>query len=89
MKSTQMLKSISVFVPLGAVVKGILKTGFLLVAENTIVTNGKFWTRFVYTKGEETVYVSEEIGDVYPKDPIITIFGSEKTITRVLDGVSE
>jgi hypothetical protein len=36
---------------------------------------------------EETINVSEEIGDAYPKDPIITICGSKTTILNVINGV--
>ena len=31
----------------------------------------------LYVNKEETINVSEEIGDAYPKDPIITICGSK------------
>jgi hypothetical protein len=53
----------------------------------TIVTDGKFWRKILYTNGNETITVSEEIGDAYPKDPIITICASKNTISKVIDGV--
>jgi hypothetical protein len=41
----------------------------------------------LYVNKEETISVSEEIGDAYPKDPIITICGSRNTILSVIEGV--
>jgi hypothetical protein len=41
----------------------------------------------LYVKESETISVSEEIGDAYPKDPIITICGSRNTISKVVKGV--
>ena len=61
--------------------------GFLLDDSATIVADGKFWTKMLYVRGQETISVSEEIGDAYPKDPIITICGSKNTISRVVKGV--
>ena len=86
-KSRQQLKSISVLVPLERVVASLSEIGFLLQDSATIVADGKFWKRLLYARGEETISVSEEIGDVYPKDPIITICGSKSTITHVVRGV--
>ena len=51
------------------------------------MTDGKFWKKILYTSGNEAITVSEEIGDAYPKDPIITICASDKTISKVIDGV--
>jgi hypothetical protein len=39
----------------------------------------------LYVKGEETISVSEEIGDAYPKDPIITICGSAHTVSKITE----
>lgn len=86
-KSRQQLKSISVLVPLEKVEASLSEIGFLLQDSATIVADGKFWKRLLYAQGEETISVSEEIGDVYPKDPIITICGSKRTITHVVRGV--
>src|SRR3712207_9465634 len=58
--------------------------GFLLDDTVTIVADGKFWTKMLYIRDNETISVSEEIGDVYPKDPIITICGSNMTISKVV-----
>lgn len=81
------LKSISVFVPLEKVQASLSEIGFLLEDTVTIVTDGKFWSRMLYSRQDETISVSEEIGDAYPKDPIITICGSKSTISQVIEGV--
>lgn len=81
------LKSISVFVPLEKVQASLSEIGFLLEDTVTIVTDGKFWSRMLYSRQDETISVSEEIGDAYPKDPIITICGSKSTISQVTEGV--
>lgn len=39
----------------------------------------------LYVNGEETISVSEEIGDAYPKDPVITICGSTQTVSIVTE----
>jgi hypothetical protein len=83
----QQLKSISVYVPVEKVEANLLEIGFLLVGSSTIVAEGKFWKRMLYVNKGETISVSEEIGDAYPKDPIITICGSSNTILRVIKGV--
>jgi len=85
--SSQKLKSISVLVPLERVQSSLSEIGFLLDETATIVADGKFWSKMLYTRGEETISVSEEIGDAYPKDPIITICGSKTTISKVVKGV--
>ncbi|HXV46359.1 MAG TPA: hypothetical protein VD736_06775 [Nitrososphaera sp.] len=87
MKGVQKLKSISVLVPLERVQASLSEIGFLLDSTVTIVADGKFWSKMLYVRGDETISVSEEIGDAYPKDPIITICGSRSTITKVVRGV--
>jgi len=87
MKGEQKLKSISVLVPLERVQASLSEIGFLLEDTATIVTDGKFWNKMLYVRGDETISVSEEIGDAYPKDPIITICGSKLTISKVVRGV--
>jgi hypothetical protein len=87
MRHKQQLKSISVFVSLRKVEVSLSEIGFLLVGSSTIVADGKFWKKMLYINGEELINVSEEIGDAYPKDPIITICGSKNTILKVMDGV--
>jgi hypothetical protein len=87
MKGVQKLKSISVLVPLERVQARLSEIGFLLDDTVTIVADGKFWGKMLYVRGDETISVSEEIGDAYPKDPIITICGSRSTITKVVRGV--
>ena len=86
-KGRQKLKSISVLVPLGRVQASLSEIGFLLDDTVTIVADGKFWTKMHYIRDNETISVSEEIGDVYPKDPIITICGSKRTISKVVEGI--
>ncbi len=87
MVKEQKLKSISVLVPFEKVEASLTEIGFMLEDSVTVVTDGKFWKRMLYTRGDETISVSEEIGDAYPKDPIITICGSKSTITHVVRGV--
>jgi hypothetical protein len=86
-KGEQKLKSISVLVPLERVQASLSEIGFLLDDTVTIVTDGKFWIKMLYSRGEETISISEEIGDAYPKDPIITICGSSMTISSVVSGI--
>ncbi|MGI0015282.1 MAG: hypothetical protein ACREBU_17845 [Nitrososphaera sp.] len=86
-RGVQKLKSISVLVPLEMVQSSITAIGFLLEDTVTIVSGGKFWSRMLYSRGAETISISEEIGDAYPKDPIITICGSTNTISMVVKGV--
>jgi hypothetical protein len=74
-------------VPIEKVVANLSEIGFLLVGSSTIVADGKFWKKMLFVNKEETVSVSEEIGDAYPKDPIITICGSRNTILSVIEGV--
>jgi hypothetical protein len=87
MKGEQKLKSISVLVRLERVQASLYEIGFLLDDTVTIVTDGKFWNRMLYVREDETISVSEEIGDAYPKDPIITICGSKMTISKVVKAV--
>jgi hypothetical protein len=86
-KGRQKLKSISVLVPLGRVQASLSEIGFLLDDTVTIVADGKFWTKMLYSRGNETISISEEIGDAYPKDPIITICGSKMTISKVVKDI--
>ena len=87
MRHRNQLKSISVYVPIEKVETNLAEIGFLLIGSSTIVTNGKFWNKMLYVNKDETISVSEEIGDAYPKDPIITICGSKHTILSVIEGV--
>jgi hypothetical protein len=38
----------------------------------------------LYIKGDEMVSVSEELGDYWPKDPVISICGLPNTIKTIL-----
>lgn len=83
----QKLKSISILIPLERIQASLSEIGFLLDDSVTIVADGKFWSKMLYMRGSETISVSEEIGDAYPKDPIITICGSRTTISKVVEDV--
>jgi hypothetical protein len=83
----QKLKSISVSVPLVTIEHNLSEIGFSVKGSTTIVADGKFWRKILYSNGNETITVSEEIGNAYPKDPIITICASNSTISKVTDGV--
>lgn len=87
MRHKNRLKSISVYVPIKKVESSLSEIGFLLVGSSTIVANGKFWNKMLYVNKDETISVSEELGDAYPKDPIITICGSKHTISSITEGV--
>lgn len=89
MQKEQKLKSISVFVPLEKIESNLSEIGFLINGTIVIVADGKFWKKILYTKGEERISVSEEIGNAYPKDPIITICASNNTISKVIEGVKK
>ncbi len=86
MRNKQKLKSISVLVPLEKIESKLAEIGFLLDGSSTIVADGKFWKKMLYVKSEEKISVSEEIGDAYPKDPIITICGFKNTVSKVING---
>jgi hypothetical protein len=79
------VKSIASFAPMQDVENALLELGFTLIDTSTMVSDGKFWHRMLYAKGEEVIFVSDEIGDVYPKDPIVTIYGSDVTIEKVAE----
>jgi len=83
MRNKQKLKSISVLIPLQEVSASISQLDFSLDRVTTIGADGKFWKKMLYVNGEETISVSEEIGDAYPKDPIITICGSINTFSEL------
>lgn len=89
MQNKQELKSISVFVSLEKIESNLSEIGFSIKGTTTIVADGKFWKKILYIRGNERISISEEIGDVYPKDPIITICASKNTISKVIDGVKK
>ena len=86
-KDGQKLRSISVLIPLETVQASLSEIGFMFEDSATVVAEGKFWKKMLYSKGEETIAVSEELGDSYPKDPVITICGSLGTIDHVVKSV--
>jgi hypothetical protein len=77
------IKSIAAFVPAEKIQASLLEMGFSVRGTATMVSDGKFWTRTLFVRGAETVSLSDEIGDAYPKDPVITIHGSSRTISRI------
>ncbi len=79
------VKSIASFATMQRVEDTLLEQGFMLTSSATVVSDGKFWHKMLYTKGDEMIFVSDEIGDAYPKDPIITIYGSEDTIKNITE----
>ncbi len=83
------LRSIAVLVPLERIEASLSEIGFTMQETATVVADGKFWKKMLYSNGAETVSVSEELGDAYPKDPVITICGLKKTISHVVRGAGE
>jgi len=79
------VKSISVLVSTDKVNASLLEMGFSVYSTATTVSDGRFWNKLLFVRGEERVSVSEEIGDVYPKDPVITICGSTDTISEIVE----
>jgi hypothetical protein len=78
------IRSISVFLPEEVVCNSLQKIGFVEQETATTSSDGKFWKKTLYAKGEETISVSEELGDYWPKDPIISICGLPSTIKTIL-----
>ncbi|MFQ6134857.1 MAG: hypothetical protein ACE5KU_03465 [Nitrososphaerales archaeon] len=77
----QRLKSLTLYFPVETVLEEVLNLGFSEVASATVISDAKFWSRRVFKKGQETVTVSDEIGDAdYLRDPIVTICGGPKTV---------
>jgi hypothetical protein len=78
------VKSIAVLIPSDKVLASLLEMGFSVHSTATTVSDGRFWNKMLFVRGEERVSVSDEIGDVYPKDPVITICGSTSTISKIV-----
>lgn len=78
------LKSISLFIPEEVVCASLEKIGFIQEDTATTASDGKFWKKMLYIKGDEVVSVSEELGDYWPKDPVISICGLPGTIKTIL-----
>lgn len=78
------VKSIAVLIPVDKVQVSLLEMGFAVYSTATTVSDGRFWNKMLFVRGEERVSVSDEIGDAYPKDPIITICGSTGTISKIV-----
>ncbi|MEK6877915.1 MAG: hypothetical protein AABZ49_04800 [Thermoproteota archaeon] len=85
--SEKKLKSISVFIPEEVVCASLEKIGFVQTESATTSSDGKFWKKTLYVKNDEVIFVSEELGDYWPKDPIISIYGLPSTIKAVLGDV--
>lgn len=84
MRPEKKLKSISAFLPEEIVYSSLKNIGF--VEQETAITSGdgKFWKKTLYVKGDEMISISEELGDYWPKDPIVSIFGLPATIQKIL-----
>jgi len=82
--SEKKLRSISVFIPEEVVCTSLEKIGFVQTDSATTSSDGKFWKKMLYVKGKEVISVSEELGDYWPKDPIISICGLPSTIKTIL-----
>ena len=68
------------------ILKRLMDMGFKNVSQVTIVSDAKFWDRRLYRNREETVMISNEIGDaIHLRDPIISMCARRKTI----DGISK
>ncbi len=78
------IKSIAVWIPGDKVHTSLLEMGFSIFDSATTVSDGMFWNKILFVRKSECVSVSEELGDVYPKDPIITICGSSNTISKII-----
>lgn len=77
------VKSIASFASLEKIADKLNELGFVLESSAIMVSEGKFWNRMLYIKGEEMIFVSDEIGDTYPKDPVVTIYGLDDTIEKI------
>lgn len=76
-------KSVAVLIPIEDVTSCLLEMGFVMEYEALVVSDGRFWRRMLFSKGSERISVSEEIGDAYPRDPVISMYASEDTIGRI------
>jgi hypothetical protein len=83
------LKSLSVYLPYEIVIDSITELGFSLFGNVTVIADGKFWKKMIFKKDNQTIALSEEIGDAYPKDPIITLFASEHTCKKIESDISK
>ena len=55
MHPQQKLKSISVYVPLVTIERNLSEIGFSIKGSTTIVADGKFWRKMLYSNGNETI----------------------------------
>ncbi|MEM3016440.1 MAG: hypothetical protein QXW14_02965 [Candidatus Nitrosocaldus sp.] len=76
-------KSVAVLIPLEKVTSCLLELGFILEQDALIVSDGRFWRKMLFIKGVECISVSEEVGDAYPRDPVISMYASDDTIGRI------
>ena len=82
--SEKKIRSISVFIPEEVVCASLEKIGFVQMDDVITSSDGKFWKKMLYVKDEEVVSVSEELGDYWPKDPVISICCLPHTIKTIL-----
>ena len=80
------IKSLASFASLKTIEAKLIDMGFKNVSQVTIVSDAKFWDRRLYRNREETVMISNEIGDaIHLRDPIISMCARRRTI----DGISK
>ncbi|MBI2184386.1 MAG: hypothetical protein HYU39_05440 [Thaumarchaeota archaeon] len=78
------VRSIATYLPASKVRAELLSLGFQQISEATVVSDGKFWKKSIYSSGSESVTVSDEVGTVmHLRDPVITVWGSSKTIRKI------
>tara|TARA_B100000315_G_scaffold144866_1_gene133771 strand:+ start:2055 stop:2330 length:276 start_codon:yes stop_codon:yes gene_type:complete len=75
------IKSIPSLTSINKVEAKLDELGFLITSEATTISDNKYWNRRLFYNGQETIAISDELGNVtHLKDPIVTICGKKKTI---------
>jgi hypothetical protein len=78
------LKSVASLTALEKIEPRLEEMGFKDIAQTTIVSNAKFWIRKLYKRKEETITISNEIGEaLHLRDPVITLCAHRDTIAKV------
>tara|TARA_B100000315_G_C14225004_1_gene428247 strand:- start:212 stop:523 length:312 start_codon:yes stop_codon:yes gene_type:complete len=78
------VRSIATFRSPEAIESKLEQIGFRVVDECTIVSDSKFWNRRTYVLGDQVVQISEDTGEAYFRDPVITVYGTGKTIDSIM-----
>lgn len=84
MSDQKQIRSLSTLLSEQTVTDNISKLGFIEVESGISSSEGKFWRKRLFCRQAEMVTVSEEIGDYWPKDPVISIYGSDNTIKEIM-----